>query len=91
MTTLTQFYNLIILITNFTINLFLILFESSLTNDFILLLYFIKLSKKLLKKLFIHWKHDFDIYSLFNEQFYSCDIHIFENVTFLNILITISH
>lgn len=61
---------------------FLILFNSSLTNDFILLLYFIKLSKKLLKKLFIHWKHDFDIYSLFNEQFYSCDIHIFKNVTF---------
>ena len=62
---------------------FFILFNSTLTNDFILLLYFIKLSKKLLKKLFIVWNHDFNLNDLFNEDFYFCNLNHFDNITFI--------
>lgn len=61
---------------------FFILFDSTLINDFILLVYFIKLSKKLLKKLFILWNHDFKLDSLFDEDFYYCNINYFDNITF---------
>jgi hypothetical protein len=61
---------------------FFILFDSTLTNDFILMLYFIKLSKKLLKKLFILWNHDFNLDNLFDEEFYYCNVNYFDNITF---------
>ena len=59
---------------------FFIIFNSDIINDFILLLYFIKLSKKLLKKLFILWKHDIEINTIFNDEFYFCDSNHFKNV-----------
>lgn len=60
---------------------FFIIFNSDIINDFILLLYFIKLTKKLLKKLFILWKHDIEINTIFNDEFYFCDSIHFKNVT----------
>jgi hypothetical protein len=62
---------------------FFILFNSTLNNDFILLLYFIKLSKKLLKKLFILWNHDYNLDELFDEDFYFSNINNFDNITFI--------
>lgn len=45
-------------------------FSNNLNNDFLLLIYFVNLSKNLKKKIFIKWNHQIKINEIFNDEFY---------------------